>query len=231
LADRVIDEAVARRDADQHLEVAEPSAFPFWRKLTYAAVGAATALLVAFLCLRHGSVAPDLPAAAAFARITADQMRVHARLFSEMEHLFADRLRWVAESNGDVGLGVEALRGASSVNSAPLLVRLTVVSRKEGTREWAPTWSADVLLRGEEVVEVAPNRRADNRLALWVYPLGDGRIAADTSLSLSKPVPVSSKVSTVVQEGQPSELISVRVGGTEYRVFQAVETVGKRLQG
>ena len=90
---------------------------------------------------------------------------------------------------------------------------------------------ADADDLSQEVVEVVPNRKAGNRLALWVYPLADGKIAVDTSLSLDMPVRISSKTTAVVRQGQPSEFMSVRIGETEYRVFQTVETLGKAAQG
>jgi hypothetical protein len=137
-----------------------------------------------------------------------------------MERLFAQDFRWVAESNGDVDLGVGVLPGGAGRQNAPTLVRLTVVARAEGQKAWRPIWNADVIVRGEDRVEISPNRKADNRLALWVCPLDDGKVAVDSVISLDAPVKVGGRLGTVVAQGVPTEVMAVRSGGTEYRVFQ-----------
>ncbi len=86
-----------------------------------------------------------------------------------------------------------------------------------------------MLLRGQDIVEVVPNRNSANKLALWVYPLNDGKIAVDGSISLDAPVRLSCKVDAVVQRGVPLELMSLKDGEIEYRVFQTVtDLAGKR---
>lgn len=229
LTRRITSEASRRRYVCG-LEKTGPEVSPFWNKLAHAGLGAAVTLVVALFYFQwfvsHRLPYPGNGEASSLAAIPPRQIDSGRRLFSEMERLFSDRLRWIAESNGDMGIGVESLQGGLLEDSPPMLVRLMVISRKSGESAWRSVWNTDVLLRGEEVVEVVPNRESDNRLTLWVYPLADGKVAVDTSLSLEIPVRLSSRLNMVVQQGEPSEIMSLRIEEMEYRVFQTVTTLG-----
>ena len=202
-----------------------------WGKLGYAALGAAVTLVAGAVWLRllpvraGPSVAAKGEVGGAALVLSEGQVLGRKALFAEMERLFSDQLRWVSLSDGEMGVGVEAIAGGVREGAAPMLVRLAVVSRKAGEKEWKTAWNADVILREEERVEVAAGRKADNRVALWVYPLAEGRVAVDTSLSLVAPVEVASSVSAVVKRGQPAEVLSLTTGETEYRVVQTVQTL------
>jgi hypothetical protein len=77
-------------------------------------------------------------------------------------------------------------------------------------------------MRGEEMAEIPAGSLGQNQLHLWVCPLVDGKIAADTVLSLETPVQIPARVSTVVAEGTPSEIAFRRSGDREYRMFHTV---------
>lgn len=225
LADRIRTEAAREKCKKTSLVI-----IPFWSKFGYACLGAVVTLIVSLFYI-HSLAPVRLPSsgngsAANLAVISGKQIETERRLFGEMKRLFSDRLRWISESNGDMGIGVESLPGGSPEDSLPMLVRLMVVSRKSGESTWRPVWNTDVLLHGEEIVEVVSNRESDNRLTLWVYPLADGKVAVDTSLSLEMPVRLSSRMNMVVQPGQPCEIVSLRSADTEYRVFQTVTALG-----
>jgi hypothetical protein len=206
-----------------------------WGRLAYAGLGAALATAVLLLSLRGRPVPRSGHAAgadaSALATISARQAETGRKLFDEMERLFSSDLRWVVQSDGDVGIGVESLPGGPLRDAPPLLARLVVVSRRAGETAWTTIWKTDVLLRGEEVVEVVPNHAVDNRLVLWVYPLADGKLAVDTTLSLREPLQVSSRLNTVLPQGQPAEVFSFRSGDMEYRLFQTVEALGRQTHG
>ena len=166
--------AVASRRRDtRHLT---PFPHPFALRFAYGLAGIAVGVALTLAFLRATPLTPgprDDGNATRLAGISSGQIRVHKRLFQEMNRLFAERLRWVAETDGKMAMGVEALSGAAN-NAAPVLVRLTVLERRENG-PWIPAWNTDVLVRGEEMVEVAPDRKTDDRIVLWVYPLSDGR--------------------------------------------------------
>lgn len=230
---RSIKAEIAHRNVSG-MEIEMPVLIPFSIKLCYAAVGAAAALLVCAFCYHalvsaRPSVFQDN--AMSFAVIPDSKISTDKALFREMERLFTDNLRWIAQSNGDVGLGVETIQGGLGRDSEPVVVRLTVVSRGAGETAWRPAWSTDVILRGEERVEIMSNRKAGDKLALWVYPLTDGKMAVDTTFSLEVPVQISSRISTVVRRGEPSEMMTMREGGVEYKVFQTVQSLDGVFKG
>jgi hypothetical protein len=201
-----------------------PVVFPLGAKLAYAALGAAAALVACllFLGLTRYREASHNEDGSALARISTQQIRTESRLFAELERMFSKQLRWVSTSNGDVGLGVESEIGEETASS-PLLVRIVVVARVSGERMWKPVWQADTVVRGQEMVEVAPNRKTGDKLALWVYPLSDGNIAVDTGLSLCNPVALTSRINSVAKPGTPMEMMNLTMNDTEYRVYQTVE--------
>lgn len=233
IASRIRTEAARER----YCKETNSAVVPFWSKLGYAGLGAVVTLIVSLFYI-HSLAPVRLPSsgngsAAKLAAIPSDRVEIGMRLFDEMEKMFSDRLRWICDSNGDIGLGIETTSGGIDVDSPAMLVRLTVVVRRIGEKAWKSAWSTDVMLRGEEMVEIVPDREKDTTLALWVYPLADGKIAVDTSLSLEmpirqaqgRPVQLASMVNTVVEQGEPLEVASLRTGDMEYRVFQTVKAL------
>jgi hypothetical protein len=163
-------------------------------------------------------------AVASMAAISESRIEMGERLFKEMDRLFNGNLRWVAESNGDMGMGVETIPGQH--DAVPALVRVTVLSRQKDTTTWSTAWQSDVVLRGQDLVEVAPNAKTANKLSLWVFPLEDGKIAVDTSLSLELSGRLATQVSAVIAPGETTQLAAVYENDTEYRVFQTVVLLG-----
>jgi hypothetical protein len=49
-----------------------------------------------------------------------------------------------------------------------------------------------------------------NRLAIWLCPLEDGKVAVDTEVALEVPVKVGGRLGTVVSQGVPTEVITLR---------------------
>jgi hypothetical protein len=223
LASRVNVEAVRRRYANDTMPASALRLF--WGKLGYALTGAIVAGVV-FVVLHHSQPQVgqgEVVMAERLVAPTADQVSSIRHLFAETARLFPQRLRWIAQSNGDMGLGVEEGEQDWTSDTPPMLVRLVVVSRTGTESAWRPVWSSDVVLRGEDLAEITPNRNAANKLTLWVYPLQNGRVAVDTGVVLDKPMKFASRLNSVVKVGEPAEVGMVRRGDTEYRLFQTVE--------
>jgi len=199
---------------------AGPVVVPFRIKLGYAALGAAAALVLSLGLPGWLQPAAGNGSARRLATITHAERREENRLFTEMERLFDDRLRWIVESDGDVGLGVESIPGGTDDAAAPVLVRFVLAARQPGQSGWDRIWGMDLLLRGEEIARIAPNPSSGNRLTLWVYPMTDGQIVVDTDAALDAPVRLASRSSTVLKQGEPSELARLRVNDAEYRLYQ-----------
>jgi len=231
LADQIRLEAVRQRT---RYSGADASSVGFWQKLSFAGLGAAVAL-VAVLGILYGASGPDAligcNGVARLIAVTDKDRQASSRLFYEMEKLFPESLAWVAESNGEVGMGVDSSAGGVSGNAQPMLVRLMVVARKDDASCWSTIWNADVMLRGEDVVEVVPNKESGNKLAFWVYPLSDGKIAIDSEVALNLPLPLSSRGSMVVKQGEANEIISISENGIEYKLLQVVTKLGAGCAG
>jgi len=223
LAARTVTEAARRRFVS-----VEPvrTGSQFLARLGYAATGAIVAGFVLVFGFQSGAprmAGGEFCAASRLAAPTPGQVSTIAHLYAETARLFPQRLRWIAQSNGDVGLGVEASEESWIADTPPMLVRLVVVSRTGKDAAWRPVWSTDVVVRGEDLAEIAPNRNSSNKLALWVYPLQNGKVAVDTVVELDKPLRLASRQSAVVTAGEPAQVATMRLGDTEYRLFQTVE--------
>lgn len=231
LADQIRVEASRR----SHLSSYEDApSFGFWQKLQFAALGAAVTLTAVF-CFYYGKNSGSAGIAdndvGLLVAVTKEQRQSSARLFCEMQKVFPDRLTWVAESNGDIGLGVESLADGAAGSESSLLVRLAVVKKGPDESGWTSIWSADVMLRGEEMVEVVPNRNKDSKLALWIFPLSDGRIAVDSEIDLKLPVPMLVRGTVIVEQGEAKQLMSLSENGVEYRLLQTVTSLAEGCRG
>lgn len=223
LRSRILEKVHVGGESKATIVPAVAALIPFRAKLRYAAIGAAvTAAVAIILSVREDRFQHPARGDEEGPRLALSESRAATgrRLFQELERLFPDRLRWVAESDGKVGLGVDGIPPGGARESPPVILRLVLTSREPGRAGWRAEWMTDVLVRGEDRIEVPLTPAPGSTLALWVYPLPDGAIAADTALSLHSPVRISTDVSTVMVQGTPVELAFVRAGNREYRVLQ-----------
>ena len=92
-------------------------------------------------------------------------------------------------------------------------------------------WESDVLTRSEQVIDIAPNQKRDDRIGLWIYPVADGRFAVDSRISLNAPIRIYSDSSDVVEDGKPTAIAVTIVGSKEYRVYQTVTRLKPKEDG
>ncbi len=198
------------------------------QKFAWAAIGLAAGIILALFL--KVSVERPTPQAEDFAAHAAAipplQLATQARVYREMQTLFPNQLQWVAQSGRDVRLSVSDT-GDSEAKST-VVVRTVVVSRNTGETAWRKEWATDVLMRAEERVEVTLGADATNKLTLWAYPVADGRTALDSGLDLGAPVRLSSSFSNVLRNGEPTQVLSLKMQEIEYRVFQTIESLSKQ---
>jgi hypothetical protein len=122
-----------------------------------------------------------------------------------------------------VGVGE---RADTAVPSGELVaVRLVVVARDGLGATWRPVWTASIILRSDERVQLAADRDGQNRLTLWAHAVDGGAVAMDVDLNLGDPVRIASTADAVVVDGHPMEVASLRMGSREYRVLQAARAL------
>jgi hypothetical protein len=208
-----------------------------WRGTAWFALGAAASLLTmaGYFWLSH-STQPQIarpagnpdPLPPSFAWLQKAQIDGKATLLFEMERVFAERIVWVAETDGQVKLGLTEAKQTSQP-AQPLAVRIVVVRRQTGLANDSPVWAVDLVSRGEQVVRVAPDNADDARLLVWAYPLPDGLIAVDTTLELRDPVTMKASASRLHENAIPSRIHSVHVDDVEYDVYQTVAFLGEKV--
>jgi hypothetical protein len=164
-------------------------------------------------------VVPD--STAEIALLSASEIQRSGELFRRMEEVFPGDLRWIAEANGEVSLGLDHGSGAAVSRAAPLLVRTVVLERKRGESAWNTVFTADVLSRSEELVEVSPGQKPAGRLLVWAYRLPDGNVAVDATLRLTESPAASLDLTNVLAPGRAAQVLTTRTGDAEFRVFQA----------
>jgi hypothetical protein len=158
------------------------------------------------------------------AAITPDQVARDTKLFAELDRLFGRQLRWVAESDGKLDLGIEPdAAAAPPANSKPVTIHFTVVKRGRGDRDWSVVWRVNLVARNEQLVQLQPAQADSPSLMVWTYTLADGKIACDADLSLGGSQGWHMKASELQSAGDVRELASAAEGGVEYRVYQAVQ--------
>ena len=231
LADRIVDELTANGFPVLDPAVDSGVPRPRRRKRAYAALGIAAALLIAatIAFLSRGPSVPNevVDTASPVASIGPSELQARARLFHEMETLFADDLRWVADSDNEVRLSVRPVSGGPIARATPLLIRVLVVQRNSGEASWHELMKADVLTRSQELVEAVPDPKLDNRLLLWAYTLPDGKVAVDSNIRLTTPIRAYVDVTNVLTPGRPANVFSLKTEDAEYRIFQVVTPLPK----
>jgi hypothetical protein len=110
----------------------------------------------------------------AITNISSERLNASADLVREMNSLFDENWRWIAESAGDVDMEISPLHGGISVDTRSMLVRITLVAKETGCSSWNELWYSDVVMRSEEAIEICSGQSHDNNLALWVLP-ADGK--------------------------------------------------------
>ncbi len=184
---------------------------------------AAVAVICYFVGMHRIWPAPDPdPVAVAPQAMTLADLRRHTMLFESVQELFDDQWRWVAQSDGDIEMEIHPLPGGVAERSQPVLVRLTILSRKTADKEWHKAWETDVMIRSEEFLDLPLDAAVGNRLQLWVHPLGDGNMVVDTGIALERLSKTKMQACNLLKEGKPAEILAVRGAGSEYRVFQEV---------
>ena len=235
LADRIVDELTAGGFPVLDPAVDGRVPIPRRRRLAYTALGIAAGLLIA-VTIAFLSRRPPVPdevvsggedTSSPVASIAPSELQARARLFHEMETLFADDLRWVADSDSEVRLSVRPVSGGPTARATPLLIRVLVMQRKTGEAAWHKLMETDVLTRSQELVEMIPDPRLDNRLLLWAYALPDGKVAIDSSIRLSTPIRASVDVTNVLTPGKPANVFSLETEDAEYHIFQVVTPLPK----
>jgi len=153
---------------------------------------AALFMVAAIVFLHSGRPQPQEPTPVSrLAAVSPKELANRSLLFREIERLFPDQLRWIAEFDRELSLGVHPAMGGPIGNARPLLVRVMVLFREDDHASWSKRLETDVLTYGEEHVELALHPGDENRLSLWAYPLPDGKVAVDVSLCLTDPVRAS----------------------------------------
>ena len=198
------------------------------QRLVYAAIATAAVLFLAIVTpsflLRWRPVENNEETIVSpVASISQSEIEAGARLFCEVEKLFGNQLRWVAENQSEVRLDVHCTSGRAIAEAMPLLIRVVVVKKKshEGA-SWTKVLETNVLARSEELVELVPDSKTAGRFALWGYPLPDGKIAVDASIRLTVPICAAIDVTNILDPGKPKRVFSLRAEDAEYRVYEMV---------
>lgn len=196
----------------------------WWRGFA-TGLAAAVAIVVAALGwqLRSGggpldAAAPTLDPVPSIAATAAGKLE----LFQAVQEMFPNQVRWVAESNGEVRLGLEENELASAAGRTVAL-RLTVEIRDSAAQPWRQVRGVDVMTREQESVHVVLN---DVAVEFWTCGLPDGKFAIEQSLDIGQPVQVSNFSVTAQDPRVAKELYWSRRGETEYRVLQTLTPLG-----
>lgn len=159
------------------------------------------------------------------AAITPEQLAHETKLFAELDRMFGRQLRWIAESDGSIEMGIEpdATTATQPANSNPVTIRFTVAKRGQGERDWSVIWTVNLVARNEQLVQLQPAKANSPSLLVWAFTLPDGKIACDAELSFGGSDGLHVSASELQSAGDVREVASAEEGGVEYRVYQAVQ--------
>jgi hypothetical protein len=132
-------------------------------------------------------------------------------------------VRWLADLGSDLRLDL-----APAAERADLLaVRIVVLARPAGARDWATAWEGTVVAGSEERIDVPLREGSDERLSVWACRLPDRLVALDARLELATPVPVSVTTSEVLERSRPRSVLRMTRDGRDWAVFQVVRDLAE----
>ena len=210
-------ETVGRRLADERfLHVPPPVAAQRW---TIAAVAAtAAAALVVFTLMNRRTPENAGAAQPVFADFSAKDVKARTDLFQAVGELFGTRLAWLDLSPR--GLHIALAENGESTGR-PMLVRVWVVRRDAGARNWQTVWHREVIARDQEMVDIRGDNGDVKELQWWAIETDDKSVVVETQMVLAGSGAHGNNT-VVLRAGRTSEILSFRHEGTEYRVYQAV---------
>ena len=231
LCDRIVGALETCEPSPDHIDPGRTDGKTFLRGWHIGAlsfgIGAALAACLCWILLSPEPAAPPTAAidATSIAALHKDQLEASAKVFGEMLRMFAGQLNWLVESNGTVELGISTDPGsAPSSDARPIAIRILVVSRDKGEREWKPAWTADVLTFEEQQVVLADGDRRP-AVNLWSHRLPDQAMAIDTSLTPAGTDKPMVTTAVLAPAGRPVEVLSGSTARREFRVFQSVSNL------
>lgn len=160
-----------------------------------------------------------------FAWLSDDQLASKRSLLQEMDRVFSDRLTWIAETNGQVEMGLVEDEQSANASARSLAIRIVVIRKTPDNAAGVPVWAVDLLTRNEQLVHVSPRNSNDATLLLWAFVMPDGNIAIDSDLRLPGSDAMHPSTATVQKPGEPREVYSQRQGDAEYVVYQTVSVL------
>ena len=203
-----------------------------WRLAAWVSLAVAATLLIAVIALRvsrterrdapivHKERPEDAPPP--FAQLTRDQLIRTAAVSAEMERLFEGRLAWFAEIGDRVDFGPNLAKEHALDDGTTMVVRLLVMRREQGRKDWKRVWEVDVVTRSEQLVQLAPGDAGGPGVVLWTFPLPDGKIHVDSSLTVSGEENLISSTTSVQEAGVPNTVFSAQTDRGQYQVLQTV---------
>lgn len=196
----------------------------WWRGFATGVAAAAVIIAVAIgWQFRAGRSLPDAAAPVIDPATTlAGTATGKLELFQAVQEMFPNHVRWVAESNGEVRLGLDETELALA-SGRPVALRLTIEIRDSASQPWRQVRGVDVMTREQESVHLVLD---DVVLEFWICELPDGKFAVEQSLDVGRPLHVSSASVTAQDPRVAQELYWSRSGETEYRVLQTLTPLG-----
>jgi len=204
---------------------------PVWGRFAYTALGAAAAVVITLgifhLDSRNTSRGDGDVIVAEAGGLSEAAAQEKLTLFREMNAMFGQRVRGVVEAGNNVVIDVAGDRTAEQLNAVPIIVvQMKMMTRQTGSTKWTPVWSADIMTRGEELVEKSSDASDGNKMLVWAYPLEDGSIAVDSTLDMIAPLKVKWTGSSVLTPGKSVRVQSATTGSQEYQILQTARVLG-----
>lgn len=147
-------------------------------------------------------------------------------LTSQSEALFENRLRWIADANRELLLGIDDTGTSSELDRPKVAVHVVVFRRAVGSTHWNTTWKTSIVLRNDEPVQI-DMPQDHSHLRLWAHILPDQMVAVDSDYRRDHHATSDWHTSTVPLAPIPEMVLSSVDGEGEVQVWQSAIVFGK----
>lgn len=155
-----------------------------------------------------------------------------SRVFAETQRVFDSGLQWLAESDGQVEIGLSDDSHHKSAYRQPLLLKVLLLQRRGVRGHGRILWKGKIVTGSEQLITVTPDtENPGNTLKLWMYSLNGAGIMVDFSLDFDTPAGIHASSANHVISRKPVRVLSTRRGDATYEMYIAATKLPRNQMG
>lgn len=181
-------------------------------------IGVACVLLLGLFLVRPREVPTD----------SRGNMLSWQNMYSELSRMFPNQSVWISGIDSEVDMGMKELD--SEGNEDRLVLRVALQKQGQGG-VWQEVWRRDIVTTEAAWVDTVSQKRPDEKLSVWTYPLAKGVLMLESYLDLPYPYGVKAREQVIISlsgaEPAVNEIL-IRPGVRMIQTMMEITPSGKK---